>query len=397
MAHVGQEGTLGAVGALGRLLGGGQLQLGQLAFGDVGVLSHPLLDVALLVEDRHRRDLHVPPQPVGAAQPMLDGVARAVRHRAGPIVGRRPAVVGMDGAEPAGVAVFLGRLPREGGPFGLRRREGPSRARRPDDVGRGFRERAEARLAVAQPRLGALADRDVGHHHAGALDPVAVGRRPGSDRRSPDSRAACRRRPGPRCSGWDGRPRRPGAGGPRGGSRNWGSTSQIEAPTAALSARSLMVDSARFMWRTSRFASRKPRPTGACSSTPSSRASAARCSRRRFAASQAISAKAPSIDSRDTTTTGQRTTRSRAERLATVWAARASVSDTKARRRSIAAFPAPVRIVATAGAAPDCRNCATVAAATLRLSSTSEVRSGRSTSNPTRAWSSGPKSRRASS
>ena len=62
-------------------------------------------------------------------------------------------------------------------------------------------------------------------------------------------------------------------------------------PIAALSALSLMTESARFMWRTCRLASRKPRPTGAWSSTPSSSALAARCSARRRAARRAMSAK----------------------------------------------------------------------------------------------------------
>ena len=126
-------------------------------------------------------------------------------------------------------------------------------------------------------------------------------------------------------------------------------------PMAALSARSLMTESARFMWRTCRLRSRKPRPTGAWSRTPSSKALAARCSARRRAATCAISAKAESVASTVRSSNGHSTTRSRATAVRIVAAARACVSATKPRNLSIVALPSPIWTGAKAALRPSAR------------------------------------------
>ena len=52
VAHVGQKGTLGAIGRLGRVLGGREHQFGLLAVGDVGMGCHPLADRTVVLDDR---------------------------------------------------------------------------------------------------------------------------------------------------------------------------------------------------------------------------------------------------------------------------------------------------------------------------------------------------------
>ena len=64
VAHVGQEGTLGPVGGLGGLLGGGQSHLGFLAFGDVDVRPHPLADGSVLLQHRGDIERHIAPSAV---------------------------------------------------------------------------------------------------------------------------------------------------------------------------------------------------------------------------------------------------------------------------------------------------------------------------------------------
>ncbi len=50
VAHIGQEGALRPVGGFGRVLGGREFELGELAVGDVVVLPDPFAQRAALVD-----------------------------------------------------------------------------------------------------------------------------------------------------------------------------------------------------------------------------------------------------------------------------------------------------------------------------------------------------------
>ena len=154
-----------------------------------------------------------------------------------------------------------------------------------------------------------------------------------------------------------------------------GITSHRLRPASASSARSLMVESARLRCCTRSAGSRKPRPTGALSSTLPSSAVLARSARRRRMASRTMVANDARTAAMDTACNA----RVRADACRSAASirprARPCILATEARTASIDALSCPVRIRARAASGPWDRRASTTRRANSRLVCTSRISS----------------------
>ena len=162
VAHIGQELALREVGGFRRRAGVFDRRLGFLPRGDVDVEPDPFADRAVRREHRHAAHLHVAPDPVVAAQAVLDlvGLHRLDAFR--PDLGGPRTVFGMDRIDPAPALVGLVALAGIGGPARLGRHQFARGRGVPDHGGGGIDQRPEALLGMAQRVLGEARLGDVG-------------------------------------------------------------------------------------------------------------------------------------------------------------------------------------------------------------------------------------------
>ena len=118
--------------------------------GDVGVRADPFADPAVLVEHRHRADLHAAVFAVPAPEPVLGGERPAAGDRLAPGADRLLPVVGVDRLEPASPRRLGAGLAGEGHP--LAGVDGPPAVggRGPDDLRGGRDQGPVPRLAAAE-------------------------------------------------------------------------------------------------------------------------------------------------------------------------------------------------------------------------------------------------------
>ena len=132
--------------------------------GDVGVGADPFADPAVVVQHRHRSDLHAAVFAVAAPETMLGGERPASGDRLAPRADRRLSVVGVDRLEPASPRRLGAALAGEGLP--LAGVDGPAAVggRGPHDLGGGRDQGPVPRFAAAGRFLGVLLHGEVVVH-----------------------------------------------------------------------------------------------------------------------------------------------------------------------------------------------------------------------------------------